>query len=112
MHSYDLADTLAQVNAVRAAFGAQLLYDLPTSRPGDTSSCLFYRALSDIGCVAVGSETITFRDDRMARTVAELWGVGYDGDATINQPSQMSRVVTAFDEHELAHYEVALSHYE
>jgi hypothetical protein len=102
---YDLGDTLAQVNAVRAAFGHQQLHDLPTSRTGDSTSCLFYRALSDVGCTGVGSSTISFKDERMARAVAEMWGVDYHGGTELVQPSQMSRVVNAFDGHKLRHYE-------
>jgi hypothetical protein len=107
MESYDIADTLAQVNIVRQRFGAPMLHELPNARVGDSTSCLFYRALSDIGCTGVGSTTISFRDERMTRAVAELWGVRYDGGDSIQQPSQMTRVVSAFDGHGLKHYETS-----
>jgi hypothetical protein len=105
VRSHDLGDTLAQVNAVRSAFGAEQLHELPNARTGDSTSCLFYRALSDIGCTGVGGSNITFKDDRMTRAVAELWGVDYHGGNSITQPSQMTRVVNAFDNHELKRYE-------
>lgn len=104
MEKYDHADTLAMVNAARRAFGAPALNELPDARTSDSASCLYYRALSDVGCTGVGSTTITFDSERQASLVAELWGCRRDG-TTITQPQQITRVVAAFDSHELQHFE-------
>lgn len=106
MEQFDLADTLAMVNNVRRAFGASQLNELPDARTSDSASCLYYRALSDVGCTGVGSTTITFDSERQASLVAELWGCRRDGN-TITQPKQVSRVVSAFDNHDLKHYETS-----
>jgi hypothetical protein len=105
MRNYDLGDTLAQVNVIRSAFGYSQLHELPNSRTGDSTSCLFYRALSEVGCTGVGSDTISFKDERMTRAVAEMWGVDYNGGTDIQQPASMNRVVSAFDGHKLQHFE-------
>jgi hypothetical protein len=106
MRDYDVADTLAQINAVRQAFGAPHLYDLPNARTGDAASCLYYRALSAVGCNGVSGSTLTFSSERQASVVAELWGVERTGN-TVIAPGQIHRVVNEFDGHGLQHYETS-----
>lgn len=100
----DLGDTLAQVNVVREAMGYPALYELPDARTGQSTSCLFYRALSDVGCQGVGSSGIKWSSERQAELVAELWGVERLG-AEVRSPHQIRRVVNRFDNHGLKHYE-------
>lgn len=110
METYDLADTLAQVNVLREAFGHSPLYELPQARTGNTKSCLFFRALKDVGCTAVGDTTVKFNSERAAQLAAELWGTSCTGN-TVHQPSQMKRVVHNFDQHNLPHYETQGNEY-
>lgn len=100
----DIGDTLAQVNLVREAMGADPLYELPNSRTGATQSCLFYRALSDVGCTSVGGTTVSFTNERQAELVAELWGVSRQGNE-VSAPGQMKRTIARFDRNHLKHYE-------
>ena len=106
MERYDVADTLAMVNEARRAFGAQELYDLPSAKTGDAASCLYYRALSEVGCTGVSGSTLSFKSERQASVVAELWGVHREG-TTVHAPGQLNRVVNEFDGHGLSHYETS-----
>lgn len=99
-----LGDTLAMVNVARHAFGKDMLTDLPDSRPGDSSDCLFYRALADVGVRAVGGDSMEFDDPRKASYIASLWGVASSG-TTVKSPVQFREVIGAFDSHKLDHYE-------
>lgn len=102
----DLGDTLALVNAARMAFGKEILTDLPDSRPGDSSDCLYYRALSDLGVKGVGGSHIDFDDPRKASYIASLWGTSCEG-TRVKSPGQFNRVISKFDRHQLAHYETS-----
>lgn len=100
-----IGDTLALVNVVREAFGAQPLNDLPDARPGDSQDCLYFRALSDIGCTGVGTGAMTFNSERQARTVAMLWGTEAKG-ASVTSPRNIRSVIGAFDGRKTPHYNV------
>lgn len=108
MSDYDKAigDTLALVNVARQAFGKELLTELPTSKPGNSADCLYYRALADIGVQTVGGEGgMTFADQRVAKTVATLWGVEAQG-SSVQAPAQFETVISAFDGLKFPHYNV------
>lgn len=107
MSTYDqvIGDTLAQVNVVRTALGYPALTELPDARPGDTQDCLYYRALSDVGCRSVGGGSMEFASDRQARLVAELWGTEASG-RTVYSPRGIRHVISAFDANRVSHYDV------
>lgn len=100
-----IGDTLALVNVVREAFGHEPLNDLPDAKPGDTQDCLYFRALKDVGCVSVGGSQMTFSSDRMASTVAALWGSSSSG-KIVSSPKSVRSVISAFDNHKTSHYDV------
>lgn len=99
-----IGDTLAMVNVVRQAFGKDSLTELPDATPGNAGDCLFYRALSDVGVESVSGATMAFRNDRIAHTVATLWGTESNGQA-VRAPRQFSQVIRDFDHNRLSHYE-------
>lgn len=100
----DIGDTLAQINLVRTAMGAEPLYELPNAKTGATTSCLYYRALSDVGCKSVGGTNLQFENERQAALAADLWGVEHYGTEVV-APQQMRRTIARFDRHDLKHYE-------
>lgn len=101
-----IGDTLALVNVVREAFGAAPLNELPDARPGDSQDCLYFRALSDVGCTGVGTGRMTFNSERAARTVAALWGTEASG-ASVSSPKNIRSVISAFDGRtKVPHYNV------
>ncbi len=104
LQSDDIGDTLALVNAARMAFGKDVLTELPDSKPGDASDCLYFRALTDVGVTGVGSDTMNFDSERKASYIASIWGTSCEG-TTVRQPKQFQRVISRFDSHELPHYE-------
>jgi hypothetical protein len=91
-----IGDTLAMTNMVRAAFGHDLLSELPNATYGDPAACLFYRGLADVGCKGVSGSTVTFSTERQARMVAELWGSRANG-TQVEAPRQMRSVIGRFD---------------
>lgn len=100
-----LGDTLALVNVARQAFGQTILTDLPDSRPGDSSDCLFYRALAPLGCLSVGGEgQMEFDDERKANYIGSVWGVEVTG-RTVRAPKQFHSVIKGFDTHQTPQYE-------
>jgi hypothetical protein len=100
----DLGDALALVNQARMAFGKDVLTELPDATPGKSMDCLFYRALSDIGCHGVSGEGgISFEDERQANYIGALWGARVHG-KVVKAPSQFGRVIGEFDGHN-THYE-------
>jgi hypothetical protein len=104
----DIPQTLALVNVARQAFGKPMLSELPDSRPGASSDCLFYRALADVGCTSVdGSGNIKFDDPRKATYVASLWGAQAEG-STVKTAKHgvggFGRVIEEFDHSRLPHY--------
>lgn len=105
MHDQTIGDTLALVNVVREAFGAQPLNDLPDAKPGDAQDCLYFRALKDVGCVSVGGSQMNFSSDRMAATVAALWGTTAVGNS-VESPKSVRSIISAFDAHKVSHYDV------
>lgn len=98
-----LGDTLAMVNVVRAAFGKEALSELPDATPGNAGDCLFYRALSDVGAASVSGSSIAFDNERVAHTVATLWGTSQNG-AAVRMPRQFPEVIRQFDDNSLSHY--------
>ncbi len=97
-------DTLALLNVARQAFGAEALTELPDSHKGNSSACLYANALKDIGVQHVGGDGgMTFADDRIAATVAGVWGVEANGNH-VKAPSQFEQVIGKFDNGELGHY--------
>lgn len=100
-----LGDTLAQVNVVRTALGREPLFELPDARPGDSSDCLYYRGLKDIGCQGVGTGSMTFSSERQAKLVAELWGTQSSG-TNVTSPQGIRRVINEFDNHNVRDYDV------
>lgn len=102
-----MGDTLALVNVARQAIGYEPLTDLPRAKPGDSSECLYARALKDIGAVSVGgSGSIRFASERIAQRVASLWGTQAEG-ATVNVvPHQFGQVIGRFDNGELPNHSV------
>ena len=105
--SYDemIGDTLAQVNVVRQAFGYGPLNELPDARVGETTDCLYYRALKDIGATGVGGASVEFQSERQAKAVAEIWGTSVEGRA-VRSPAGIARGVQAFDNDQVPHYNV------
>lgn len=104
MQNSVIADTLALVNVVRTAYGEEPLNDLPSSTPGHSSDCLYYRALSDIGVQAVsGGGDMRFASERVAAHVAELWGTTAHGN-TVHSPVQFGSVIGSFDRGGLPQY--------
>jgi hypothetical protein len=101
-----IGDTLALLNVARMAFGQEALTELPDARQGDSSDCLYYRAMADVGIQSVGGGgEMTFADSRVAQTIASLWDTEADG-ATVQAPAQFGRVIGAFDNGRLKHYSV------
>lgn len=99
-----IGDTLSLVNMARQAFGQSMLTELPNSKPGDSSDCLFYRAMSGLGCSGVGgSGEMSFDDERKAHYIASLWGVEVKGNRVM-APKQFGEVISAFDGKGLPHY--------
>jgi hypothetical protein len=94
MHSTqeNVAESLALVNVVRQAFGAEMLTELPDSQKGNSSDCLYYRALKDVGV-----------DERTAAVVAGLWGTEANG-SYVKAPEQFGQVIGEFDGGKLGHY--------
>lgn len=106
MSAYDemIGDTLAMVNVVRQAYGKASLTELPDALTGNPSDCLYYRGLQDIGVTEVGGDSMCFSSERTAAVVAELWGVEREG-SRVKHPQQVRKVIGAFDNHNLTHYE-------
>jgi hypothetical protein len=101
-----IADTLALVNVVRQAFGHEALTDLPSSSPGNSSDCLYARALRDVGVQAVGgSGEMHFASERIASSVAALWGVENHG-MMVHAPAEFGEVIRQFDARRMGHYQV------
>lgn len=99
-----LGDTLALVNVVRTAFGHDALTELPDSRQGASSDCLYYRALKDVGVKSVGGAgEMRFANERIAATVASMWGTEAHG-VNVTAPPQFGQVIEAFDHGRLKHY--------
>jgi hypothetical protein len=104
-----IGDTLAMVNVVRQAFGKEQISELPDAVPGNAADCLFYRALSDVGVTSVNGAGMAFENERIAHTVATLWGTHNNGEV-VRTPSQFGQVIGKFDHHELPHYQDDRSH--
>lgn len=100
-----IGDTLGQINVVRDAFGYEPLNELPDARRGETTDCLYYRALKDVGATSVGGTGISWQSQRQAQAVAELWGTDADG-TVVRSPKGIARTVKAFDNTEIPHYNV------
>lgn len=99
-----IADTIALVNIARTAYGYEPVSDLPTSVRGNATDCLYHRALRDIGVERVGgSGQMTFASERIASTVAELWGVEANG-KVVHAPHQFGQVIAQFDRSAFPHY--------
>lgn len=99
-----IADTLALLNIARTAYGYDALTDLPNAVRGNPTDCLYYRALSDIGVERVGGAgEMTFASERIASTVATLWGVEADG-KNVQAPTQFGQVIAQFDANRLPEY--------
>lgn len=98
-----LADSLALVNVVRRAFGAEALDEFPEATRGDAGDCLFFRALGDVGVKGVSGSTIEFANERVASMTSALWGVDHEG-TTVMAPPQISQVVSNFDGQRYPHY--------
>lgn len=99
-----IADTLALVNVARTAYGYDPISDLPNSVKGNATDCLYYRALSDIGVERVGGAgEMRFASERIASTVAELWGVEANG-RHVQAPHQFGQVISKFDQGAFPHY--------
>lgn len=99
-----VGDTLALVNVVRQAFGKDMLTELPDSHKGNSSDCLYYRALKDVGVQSVGGDgSMRFADDRIAATAAALWGTEAHG-STVQAPEQFGKVIGQFDGGNLTQY--------
>jgi hypothetical protein len=99
-----LAETLAMVNVVRTAYGADALTELPSATPGNASDCIFARALRDVGVMSVGGGgEMRFADSRIAANVASYWGVTASGDS-VAAPHQFGRVIDAFDGRQLPEF--------
>lgn len=106
MYDQTIGDTLALVNVVREAFGAQPLTDLPDATPGASQDCLYYRALKDVGCQSVGgSGGMRWNTERQAQTVAALWGTTAMGQET-TAPKSVGAVINHFDNKRTSHYNV------
>jgi hypothetical protein len=106
MHSTqeNVAESLALVNVVRQAFGAEMLTELPDSQKGNSSDCLYYRALKDVGVQSVGGDGgMSFADERTAAVVAGLWGTEANG-SYVKAPEQFGQVIGEFDGGKLGHY--------
>jgi len=100
----DVKDTLALVNAARAAFGEDMLSELPDSRPGDKADCLYYRALAPLGVSGVDSHgNIRFESERKAAYIASIWGVLADG-CSVKAPEEFHRTIHRFDTNQVPHY--------
>lgn len=103
----ELNDTLALVNAARMAFGKDILTELPDSRPGASSDCLYYRALQAVGVGSVdGHGGMTCADERQAAYLASIWGTTYSGNK-VQAPKQFASVISKFDNSGLSHYETS-----
>lgn len=99
-----IADTIALVNIARTAYGYDPVSDLPTSVKGNSTDCLYFRALHDIGVERVGGAgEMTFASERIASTVAELWGVEAYG-TVVHAPKQFGQVISQFDKGAFPHY--------
>lgn len=98
-----VGDSLALVNIVRASYGQEPLTELPDASRGNASDCLFYRALQDVGVESVGGLDMVWKDERVAQTVGQMWGVPVNGRSTAN-PTQMRKVISAFDNSNLPQY--------
>jgi hypothetical protein len=99
-----VGDTLALVNVARQAFGKEPLTELPDSYQGNSSDCLYYRALKDVGVVSVGGGGgMHFEDERIAATVASMWGTEANG-THVQAPPQFGEVIGQFDNGALKHY--------
>lgn len=109
MLGYDeqLGDTLALVNVVRQAMGQNPLSELPDARTGNAADCLYYRALKDVGVTSVGTHSMSFKDSRTARVVADMWGTEVlDGkENTVQSPRCFTEVIGGFDHNRLPHYQ-------
>lgn len=100
----EISQTLSLVNVVRQALGKGMLTELPDSKPGDSSDCLFYRGLVDCGVKSVdGRGRMRFDDARKAQYIGQLWGAHVDGDVVV-APPQFGRVIEQFDGNKLTHY--------
>lgn len=101
----DIGDALALTNVARQAFGLSMLTELPDSKPGDASDCLFYRALSPLGISSVGARgQMQCKDERQAAYLASLWGTSSNGNE-VKAPEQFHRVINKFDHQGTRHYE-------
>ncbi len=99
-----VGETLALLNVVRQAFGKELLTELPDAHQGNSSDCLYYRALKDVGVESVGGDgTMRFVDDRVAAKVASIWGEEASG-SVVKAPAQFGEVIGQFDGGNLKHY--------
>lgn len=95
------SDALAMVNTIRLAYGHTPLNDLPTSRVGQASDCLFARALRDVGVSKVGGDgTMSFGSERVAQHVASILGTTAEG-TVVTPPAQFAGVIGAFDNGQL-----------
>jgi len=97
-------DSLALRSVVRHAYGQEMLTELPDAHKGNSSDCLYARAFADIGVESVGSHgEMRFADNRIAATVAALWGTTASG-STVKAPEQFGQIIGQFDAGELKQY--------
>lgn len=99
-----IGDSLALLNVVRQDLGFEPLADLPRAKPGNSSECVYARALSDVGVLSVsGGGEMTLASERLAQHYAKLWGTTAEG-TRVQSPPQFAKVIGPFDGHTLPQY--------